>query len=124
MPYSRRHRVVAAVGAFGNMDERLQAAKTESRSSFGSAMASSCHCKVKLLPAWRTCRTRRQRKCRGMGTRAASDAPFGMVLEADTVVCDMHDAVHRPAFNRAFESLGLSCANWSSRIYYDIRCDT
>jgi hypothetical protein len=48
---------------------------------------------------------------------------LGLVLEADTVVVDMHDAVHRPAFNRAFESLGLSGAKWSSRIYYDIRCE-
>jgi hypothetical protein len=54
--------------------------------------------------------------------RAISHDDVGLVLEADTVVVDMHDAVHRPAFNRAFERLGLACVKWSSRVYYDIRC--
>lgn len=44
-----------------------------------------------------------------------------MVLEADTIVVDMHDALHRVAFNRAFTQLGMSSVNWSSRVYYEMR---
>lgn len=69
-------------------------------------------------PIWR----QQRHHVRGCAqTRAVSHDEVGLVLEADTVVVDMHDAVHRPAFNLAFERLGLACVKWSSRVYYDIR---
>lgn len=75
-------------------------------------------CKPVAAVRTRSLRSRQRSRC---CARAAADEPFGMVLEADTVVVDMHDALHRVAFNRAFTQLGMSSINWSSRVYYEMR---
>ncbi|GMH40840.1 hypothetical protein BSKO_08744 [Bryopsis sp. KO-2023] len=52
---------------------------------------------------------------------ASGDDPLVVLIECDGVFVDLHDNGHRIAFNKAFRSLGLECANWSSQVYYDLR---
>ncbi len=69
----------------------LRSRSESSRSSTALAFTSG-----RQLP-WRS---RRGQPC---AAQAASGEPCGMILEADTVVVDLHDSGHRSAFNRAFK---------------------
>lgn len=46
--------------------------------------------------------------------------PTALLLEADGVVIDTANEIHRVAFNAAFKTLGMDCANWSPALYADL----
>lgn len=61
------------------------------------------------------------RSSRNVRARAKeASAPVGLLLECDGVLVDVHRDAHRVAFNEAFASVGLDCANWSPMVYQDI----
>ncbi|XP_004486444.1 CBBY-like protein [Cicer arietinum] len=45
---------------------------------------------------------------------------FAVLLEVDGVLVDAYRVGNRLAFNKAFEKLGLDCANWNEPIYTDL----
>ncbi|KAK7331247.1 hypothetical protein VNO77_25467 [Canavalia gladiata] len=52
--------------------------------------------------------------------RNNSSQHFGVLLEVDGVLMDAHRVGNRLAFNKAFEKLGLDCANWTEPVYSDL----
>ncbi|KAJ1414421.1 Phosphoglycolate phosphatase-like, domain 2 [Sesbania bispinosa] len=49
-----------------------------------------------------------------------SSQDLAVLLEVDGVLLDAHRAGNRIAFNKAFEKLGLDCANWNEPVYSDL----
>ncbi|XP_029124883.1 uncharacterized protein LOC109819311 isoform X2 [Cajanus cajan] len=49
-----------------------------------------------------------------------SSQNLAVLLEVDEVLMDSHRVGKRLAFNKAFEKLGLDCANWSEPVYSDL----
>ncbi|KAJ1420930.1 Phosphoglycolate phosphatase-like, domain 2 [Sesbania bispinosa] len=49
-----------------------------------------------------------------------SSEDLAVLLEVDGVLLDAHRAGNRIAFNKAFEKLGLDCANWNEPVYSDL----
>ncbi|CAJ1962892.1 unnamed protein product [Sphenostylis stenocarpa] len=45
---------------------------------------------------------------------------LAILLEVDGVLLDSHRVGNRIAFNKAFERLGLDCANWTEPVYSDL----
>ncbi|KAL9320643.1 hypothetical protein ACSQ67_012482 [Phaseolus vulgaris] len=45
---------------------------------------------------------------------------LAVLLEVDGVLMDAHRVGNRMAFNKAFERLGLDCANWTEPVYSDL----
>ncbi|XP_061366934.1 CBBY-like protein isoform X2 [Gastrolobium bilobum] len=52
--------------------------------------------------------------------RNNSSQDLAVLLEVDGVLLDAHRVGNRQAFNKAFEKLGLDCANWTEPIYSDL----
>ncbi|XP_027364146.1 CBBY-like protein isoform X2 [Abrus precatorius] len=52
--------------------------------------------------------------------RHNSSQNFAVILEVDGVLMDAHRLGNRLAFNKAFEKLGLDCANWTEPVYSDL----
>ncbi|KAF7803958.1 CBBY-like protein isoform X1 [Senna tora] len=49
-----------------------------------------------------------------------SSQELAVLLELDGVLMDAYRAGNRQAFNKAFQNLGLDCANWTEPIYLDL----
>ncbi|KAL2341508.1 hypothetical protein Fmac_009448 [Flemingia macrophylla] len=49
-----------------------------------------------------------------------SSRDLAVLLEVEGVLVDSHRIGNRLAFNKAFEKLGLDCANWSEPVYSDL----
>ncbi|KAK4779169.1 hypothetical protein SAY86_006697 [Trapa natans] len=47
-------------------------------------------------------------------------AELGLLLEVEGVLIDAYRLGNRQAFNKAFQKLGLDCANWTQPIYLDL----
>lgn len=52
--------------------------------------------------------------------QAETTSPGCIILECDGVLVDVHTDGHRVAFNRAFEELGYTCAQWTPSVYFDL----
>ncbi|KAK7303536.1 hypothetical protein RJT34_14443 [Clitoria ternatea] len=53
-------------------------------------------------------------------TATTSSQDLAVLLEVDGVLMDPHRMGNRLAFNKAFEKLGLDCANWTEPVYSDL----
>lgn len=53
-------------------------------------------------------------------TDTAADWRGCVIMECDGVLVDVHTDGHRVAFNRAFEELGYTCAQWTPSVYFDL----
>ncbi|KAG4956440.1 hypothetical protein JHK85_042820 [Glycine max] len=51
---------------------------------------------------------------------SSSSPDIAVLLEVDGVLMDSHRVGNRLAFNKAFEKLGLDCANWTEPVYSDL----
>ncbi|RDY08981.1 CBBY-like protein, partial [Mucuna pruriens] len=49
-----------------------------------------------------------------------SSQDLAVLLEVDGVLMDSHRVGNRLSFNKAFEKLGLDCANWTEPVYSDL----
>lgn len=75
---------------------------------------------------------RKQRRIRTYGKRKAplkasaestsigEPHQYGLMIECDGVLVDIHKDCHRVAFNKAFEELGLDCVAWAPAVYHDL----
>ncbi|XP_022642560.1 uncharacterized protein LOC106774445 isoform X2 [Vigna radiata var. radiata] len=52
--------------------------------------------------------------------RHSTSQDLAVLLEVDGVLMDAHRVGNRIAFNKAFERLGLDCANWTEPVYSDL----
>ncbi|KAL3149056.1 hypothetical protein ABBQ32_001901 [Trebouxia sp. C0010 RCD-2024] len=59
-------------------------------------------------------------KASGHSTSIGEPHQYGLMIECDGVLVDIHKDCHRVAFNKAFEELGLDCVAWAPAVYHDL----
>ncbi|KAL6599852.1 hypothetical protein ACP70R_045503 [Stipagrostis hirtigluma subsp. patula] len=59
-------------------------------------------------------------QCSPSSSEATSAPELAVLLEVEGVLADVYRFSNREAFNVAFQSLGLDCANWTEPIYADL----
>ncbi|DBB09328.1 TPA: hypothetical protein ACH3X3_007907 [Trebouxia sp. C0006] len=108
---------------------RLSSTPCRPYHSEGSISSRAC---FRRTPACQLCRSRKHPTCRSPGhthpssvVRAQSSSighphTYGLMIEVDGVLVDIHKDCHRVAFNQAFEELGLDCVAWNPSVYHDL----
>ncbi|XP_022681250.1 CBBY-like protein isoform X3 [Setaria italica] len=62
-------------------------------------------------------------RCSSSSSETSVPPSIGLLVEVEGVLADVYRFGNRQAFNVAFQSLGLDCANWTEPIYTDlVRC--
>ncbi|OEL14250.1 hypothetical protein BAE44_0024731 [Dichanthelium oligosanthes] len=59
-------------------------------------------------------------RCSSSSSESPAPPKLGLLLEVEGVLADVYRFGNRQAFNVAFQSLGLDCANWTEPIYADL----
>ncbi|XP_062204415.1 CBBY-like protein isoform X1 [Phragmites australis] len=59
-------------------------------------------------------------RCSSSAAAIPAAPELGVLLEVEGVLADVYRFGNRQAFNVAFQSLGLDCANWTEPIYADL----
>ncbi|EES17465.1 CBBY-like protein isoform X1 [Sorghum bicolor] len=59
-------------------------------------------------------------RCSSSSPENSAPPDLGLLLEVEGVLADVYRFGNRQAFNVAFRSLGLDCANWTEPIYADL----
>ncbi|ONM02265.1 Haloacid dehalogenase-like hydrolase (HAD) superfamily protein [Zea mays] len=59
-------------------------------------------------------------RCSSSSPENSAPRDLGLLLEVEGVLADVYRFGNRQAFNVAFRSLGLDCANWTEPIYADL----
>ncbi|KAF8763027.1 hypothetical protein HU200_008876 [Digitaria exilis] len=59
-------------------------------------------------------------RCSSSSSESPAPLNLGLLLEVEGVLADVYRFGNRQAFNVAFQSLGLDCANWTEPIYADL----
>ncbi|CAM0147215.1 unnamed protein product [Urochloa decumbens] len=59
-------------------------------------------------------------RCSSSSSEIPTPPSIGLLVEVEGVLADVYRFGNRQAFNVAFQSLGLDCANWTEPIYADL----
>ncbi|WVZ91459.1 hypothetical protein U9M48_037627 [Paspalum notatum var. saurae] len=59
-------------------------------------------------------------RCSSSSPESHAPPKLGLLMEVEGVLADVYRFGNRQAFNVAFRSLGLDCANWTEPIYADL----
>ncbi|RCV19619.1 hypothetical protein SEVIR_3G418000v4 [Setaria viridis] len=59
-------------------------------------------------------------RCSSSSSETSVPPSIGLLVEVEGVLADVYRFGNRQAFNVAFQSLGLDCANWTEPIYTDL----
>ncbi|KAG2622348.1 CBBY-like protein isoform X1 [Panicum virgatum] len=59
-------------------------------------------------------------RCSSSSSESPAPPNLGLLVEVEGVLADVYRFGNRQAFNVAFQSLGLHCANWTEPIYADL----
>ncbi|KAG2633854.1 hypothetical protein PVAP13_2NG250900 [Panicum virgatum] len=59
-------------------------------------------------------------RCSSSSSESPAPPNLGLLVEVEGVLADVYRFGNRQAFNVAFQSLGLDCANWTEPIYADL----
>ncbi|KAG2630930.1 hypothetical protein PVAP13_3KG559800 [Panicum virgatum] len=59
-------------------------------------------------------------RCSSSSSESPAPPSLGLLVEVEGVLADVYRFGNRQAFNVAFQSLGLDCANWTEPIYTDL----